>query len=95
MRRSKESGHWHPERWGSNETRVWRYLRHLHAAALNQAMLFLGPHDGRLAIAEFLATQAAQLSAAMLRARGVETLGERAAAVVHSSSHEKPRYVGR
>jgi len=71
-----ESGHWHPERWRDNRTRVRRYLLHLDRAAHAAARELAGWHEANLLHGKLRADRAAIEAALMIHERGVQTIGD-------------------
>lgn len=71
---SKESGHWKPANW--KPATLSNHLRGITKAFVKGCEDMVGPHNGRIQVAEFKARLDEAKSAAMLKAMGVKTLGD-------------------
>lgn len=72
---SKESGRWKPANW--KPATLSNHLRGIQKAFVQGCEDIVGPHNGRILAAEFKARLDETKSAAMLKALGVKTLGDR------------------
>ena len=70
---SQEEKRWNPAHWKSG--RLKSFLLHTYKHAKWACCEIVGPHDGRILVAQLQAEQNDRKSAALLRAAGVQTIG--------------------